>query len=237
MKFYVINSETKMNELHSSSGIEVTKMVNVYKILGKEPNFTTLESLSPYDLIYVEQGNFTSQDGLAFIGKNKKDFFALSQPNQVFQIVLNNNTYWAKIHLQQLALADSIEKLNKICVMPDLSHLTPIEAKAYEWLNSGKTGMSSLTICKTLLPKLKHPDLSDNISYPHDIADVQRCLYFFECVPELENQISQLASLGSQWSNLSQKWINIKELIQTNQLDAASNLINECVRAISPKLK
>lgn len=243
MKFYTVSNDilTHQATVLESSGLDITSHINIFKVLGKEKNFKDLESISPYDIIILEDCQFSQPEGTAFIGKIKKIPFALIAPNSTFTIHdKNKNDYFCQIFYSKLHICSSLEELNTICVAPDISHYNDTERKAYAWLESGKTGLSSITICNYLLPDLSHhsfdKDDIDKGYYPHDSADFKRCLGFFNAVPELESSIPLLSNINPTWQKLVQQWDNIKELVLNGQNDEAYNMIKKCVNNTKNKI-
>jgi len=113
-----------------------------------------------------------------------------------------------------------------------------IEAKALNWLENGRVGASSGTICGTLFPNLqKHPKFAnktdDNdkfeIHWPIDNSDFDRCVKFFEAVPEAKARLNEIASLSKEWKGLVSNWDKIENLAKEDKREEAYNLIKESI--------
>lgn len=230
MRFYTIE-KIKVGSI-ASDGIEMNKMSQIYKQLGKTEEFKTLESISIYEIVYLENGVFIVDENIPFIGKVKKESFALIQPNIPFNIEYENSIYFAQIFKNKVHITISLENLKSVCIKPDLSHYSEKEIKAYEWLESGKTGLSSLNMCKNLLPNLNHENLSGlNIdsAYPHDPADFMRCLGLLNSVPELRVDMEKIRTISPKWDNLVNCWEEIEGKIKINKYEEAAILIKSCI--------
>lgn len=84
-----------------------------------------------------------------------------------------------------------------------------------EWLLNGERGLSSETIVQHLtgLPLLAKDTWGgiQNI-YPHDPADLRRCLLLLEAVPELKADFARMAELSEKWIRLVENWAQLEKL-------------------------
>ena len=79
--------------------------------------------------------------------------------------------------------------------------------KAFQWLFSNDTGMSS----KALLGHMV-AGVSDG-SYPHDPADLGRCLRLLEKFPQWKERIPEMARYGSVWATYALHWNELRDMM------------------------
>lgn len=79
--------------------------------------------------------------------------------------------------------------------------------RAVAWLASGDTGMSSVAICKHMV--LGHC----RGHYPHDPADLGRCLRLLAIFPEWSPRIGEMAKYSKRWAGLARRWAELSELM------------------------
>lgn len=239
MEFYVFD-EIKEGKF-KSTGIGIDAMVKVMKGIEKINHAKTVDQIEPYNIVYLEKGNFVKNTNVLFQGTNKKESYALIKNGQTFEINYENEVYFAKLGNGKLNIANTEEKLEQYCINMALNDYNEIEKKAYTWLENEKTGLSSLTLCSTLLPNISHDKLEKvkeddyGLSYPHDTDDFKRCLGFLNAVPELRTQLEKIGSISKEWKQLVNQWEKIENLINSNNLDEANDIIKQCVK--SKKLK
>lgn len=229
MEFYVFD-DIKEGQ-YKSTGIGIDAMVKVLKAIEKEKHAKTIDDLEPYNIVYLESARFLDNE-VIFKGKVKKEEFALVKTGQIFTIEQSDEIYCVMLANGKLNISKSMAMLEKYSENKDMDNYSEIEKKAYNWLETGKTGLSSLVMCHTLLPKIKHDKierLEENYkaSYPHDTSDFNRCLGLLEFVPELRQDLYKLKSINNQWNNLVQKWEDIEKCIKENNLDEANTMINQ----------
>lgn len=232
MEFYVLDDIEEGT--FKSTGIGVNAMVKILDSIEKAKYAQTIDELEPYNIMHLEKAKFIENTDVVFTGKIKKEEFALIKNGKTFEIQQLDQHYFVRLANGRLNIAKDLEQLEKYCLNKSLENYSDIEKKAYDWLENGKTGLSSLTMCHNLLPNLKHPKIEDlkterNAAYPHDTSDFNRCLGLFKYVPELKEDLSKLRTVNTQWRNLVDKWESIIECMNNNQLDQANTLINQCV--------
>lgn len=234
MEFYILpvvqNGKTERDSL------DIDSLSKIYKVLGKSEQFKTMESVSPYQIVILESGVFPENSGVGFSAKLKKGQFALVQANSVFTIEnKNGEVHFAKINNGNLHVASTKDELIFKTFNPDTLLYNEVELKAYNWLENGRTGLSSLTMCATLVPTIKHRDL-DKVrdddygpSFPYDTGDFQRCLGLLSAVPELRNSLDKMKDVSPEWDKLTTHWEEIEKNLMNNKEEAANDLIRNCV--------
>lgn len=75
-----------------------------------------------------------------------------------------------------------------------------IELRAAKWASSGDTGASSKALCRHMLG-----ELSDG-SYPHDPADLGRCLRLLAVIPEWTGRMDEMRAVSPYWKALAERW-------------------------------
>ncbi len=76
-----------------------------------------------------------------------------------------------------------------------------IDKRALAWVMSDDTGSSSKAICAYMTGSG-----SKQWSYPHDPADLGRCLRLLHQIPEWKPRISEMAEHGPGWAGLIACW-------------------------------
>ena len=79
--------------------------------------------------------------------------------------------------------------------------------KAFRWLFSHDTGMSSKAILGQMLA-----GVSDG-SYPSDPADLGRCLRLLEKFPHWERRIVEMAKYGPVWAVYAVHWVELRDMM------------------------
>lgn len=238
MEFYVLDS---INEgKFKSTGIGIDAMVKVLKAIDKQQKIKTIDELEPYNIMYLENAKFIENTDVVFSGKVKKEEFALIKTGKTFEIEQGKEKYFVRLANGRLNIAKSIELLDVFCMNQDIGNYSEVEKQAYQWLETGKTGLSSLVMCHTLLPNVKHDKIdqlgeSYKSSYPHDTSDFNRCLGLLDVAPELRKDLDKLNTLNNQWKNLVQSWSQIESCIKENKLEEANSMITQATSI--PKMK
>lgn len=75
---------------------------------------------------------------------------------------------------------------------------------ATQWLATGERGLSS----ETLFTFLTGTDITRNngTNYPHDPADLRRCMLLLDQCPELKPNLPRIAQAGPVWAALFARW-------------------------------
>jgi hypothetical protein len=83
-----------------------------------------------------------------------------------------------------------------------------VEQRAFKWLFSEDTGLSSMSICAHMLGETYEGDA------PSDVGDLGRCLRLLERIPEWKPRIKEMAQHGPAWAGLIGQWDHIVRLYQ-----------------------
>ena len=83
--------------------------------------------------------------------------------------------------------------------------MSEIQAKVLSWIATGRVGASSQAMAMAAC------GLPSDGSYPHDPADLNRCLLMLEAVPEVRANFDKIAALGVVWGRLIARWGEIEE--------------------------
>ena len=84
-------------------------------------------------------------------------------------------------------------------------------AGLHAWLNSDRTGLSSLWMAKTLAG---YWSWSAKYAYPHDPSDFNRCLGLLDACPELRERLPEMADTGPEWAALVAHWDELEALLR-----------------------
>lgn len=76
-----------------------------------------------------------------------------------------------------------------------------------DWLATGETGVSSMTMAFWLGFKV----MPTERSAPSDPADFDRCLRLLECAPGLRARIGDMAQVSPQWAKIAAAWREIEK--------------------------
>lgn len=80
--------------------------------------------------------------------------------------------------------------------------------KAFRWLFSRDTGMSSKAILGHMMA-----GVSDG-SYPHDPSDLGRCLRLLEIFPQWKERIPEMAKYGPVWTVYARHWPDLQKSME-----------------------
>lgn len=83
----------------------------------------------------------------------------------------------------------------------------PVDRRALIWLAGGDSGMSSEAIVHHML------GMECDGSYPHDPADLGRCLRMLELFPEWKPRIAEMAVYSKAWKTLANRWDALSALM------------------------
>jgi hypothetical protein len=88
--------------------------------------------------------------------------------------------------------------------------MTITEHQVLEWLATGETGCSSLTMAHWLTFKrvYKHS------SHPYDPADLRRCVQLLDRAPTLRCIISRMGDLSPEWAAMVRRWTELEQLLR-----------------------
>lgn len=90
-----------------------------------------------------------------------------------------------------------------------------LEQRAYRWIRSWDTGLSSVTIWHTMmgLPWSR----SWGPTPPRDPDDLGRCLGLFEILPEWRPRLPEVADRYPEWAPLVQAWDELEALYREEE--------------------
>lgn len=236
MNFYIIE-EIKAGDKITSKGVDITRMGKAFGVLDKKSEKKDMDSIMEFDFIFLESPySFVNEDNLVFSHTSKSLTFALVKNDVIFELKDKTNVYYAALHDGEVRVELNKAELEKILTTKALTSDDPIEAKALNWLDNGRVGASSGTMCAVLFPNLQsHHKLAHNvrddgfrISYPHDNSDFDRCMKFLEAVPEARARLPELAKTSPEWEGLVNNWDKIENLMKDEQKSGeAYDLIKE----------
>jgi hypothetical protein len=230
MNFYTIK-DVKDGDSIPHKGLPVTYMIKAFDALGNR------DMASIDDFVFLESPyKFTDTTVLDFHKSDKSLTFGLLKPNTIFEFEDNTNHFFAVIYEGNLRIQSNKVDLENILSTKSVTTTDPIEAKALYWLDNGRVGASSGTMCGVLFPNLRsHHKLADKvdyddefeINYPHDNSDFDRCMKFLEAVPEAKARLPELAKASKEWDGLVSNWEKIETLINDKKSEEAYDLIKE----------
>ena len=246
MEFFTVDN-LKNGTSIISRGIDIALMSKAFKVLDKQSEFKTVDSMVEYSVVFLENHYTIKKEDTVFSYAEKKINFALINEKSIFEIQDGDkNIYFCAIHEGTLKAYQDKANLEKELSKKSLIAQDSITAKAIDWLDNGRVGLSSATMCATLFPQLKeHHKLKDNydedgkleINWPHDNSDFGRCLKFLEAVPEAKARLGELKPLSKEWSNLVDKWEAIETLIKEGKTEESYLMIKDCLgkkKALKP---
>lgn len=236
MKFYIVE-DIKSGDSITSHGVDITRMGKAFGVLDKKSDKKDMDSIMEFDFVFLESPySFASEDNLVFSHSTKSLTFALIKNDAIFELRDKKSVYYAALHEGELRIQSDKLELDNILSTKSVITKDPIEAKALHWLDNGRVGSSSGTMCGVLFPNLRtHHKLADNvdyddnfkINYPHDNSDFDRCMKFLEAVPEARARLPELAKASKEWEGLVSNWDNIETLITDKKSEEAYDLIKE----------
>ncbi|MBL8844781.1 MAG: hypothetical protein JNN24_03325 [Hyphomicrobium zavarzinii] len=89
--------------------------------------------------------------------------------------------------------------------------MNTIEQRAMAWMMGDDTGASSETIVRHMLGLPQTGPFGG--SAPADNWDLGRCLRLLALIPEWEQRLPEMASLGAVWAALIERWAELKALM------------------------
>lgn len=91
---------------------------------------------------------------------------------------------------------------------------TNLSKAAVQWLATGERGLSSETLF-SYLSGHNIQDEGDENRYPHDPADLRRCMLLLEQCPELKPNLPRIAQAGPVWAALFARWDELTGTFET----------------------
>jgi hypothetical protein len=95
-----------------------------------------------------------------------------------------------------------------------------------EWLLSGDTGVSSLTIFHVMTGTITTPTRSSlrGIDAPRDSDDFGRCYRLLKAFPEWRERLPEIAAMVPKWTPLVERWDELESMFETDR-SACNSLI------------
>lgn len=239
MNFYTVRSLHDDSKIESS-GVDIMTMSSAFKIIDKKSELKTLDNVMGLPFIVLEKPyQFANTTELVFVEQSKKLTFCLAKEGTPFSIKNGETEYFCSVHEGKLlAFTDEsklAQKLQEVSVKAE----NVVEGKAINWLDNGRVGLSSGTLCATLFPNLKkHHRLASmndedgnfEINWPHDSDDFSRCLRFLQAVPEARERLDEMKKISPEWKNLVNKWDEIETLFKAEKHEEVYDVISQCVK-------
>jgi hypothetical protein len=79
-------------------------------------------------------------------------------------------------------------------------------AEAIKWLSEGEFGLSAYAIFHKMTGQTAPRAPRATAEYPHDAADLRRCLLLLEAVPEFKERFSAMREVSPTWARLVDAW-------------------------------
>jgi len=92
--------------------------------------------------------------------------------------------------------------------------------KALDWIVGNDTGSSSKALWAFMMGR------KTDGSYPHDPADLGRCLRLLELVPEWKVRIPEMASVSPYWAALVSRWLELASTMAEEAGPQFNNRVN-----------
>ncbi len=235
MKFYQLPKNIT-NTMIEPQGIPINMLVQLLKSFDGQ---TTLDDIND---IVISPFEFLTKDSILKTGKLKHDFFAIIKKNEVIELkalqpiylIFNNE----KIHL-------SYDKKDVEIIQNNQNHylntLSEQEKKVIDWLENGKVGSSSLTLCSYLFPELNHSKIKEGLAErntPKDSDDFKRCYLLIQAVDD--GQILEKMkniNINSSWNFLIENWQDLTSFFEAKDFKKCQNILDEANSKTSNKIK
>lgn len=235
MNFYEIDDlkQTK----YKDTGLDMNYLSKILKDIGSKTSLKTLDDIMGYTIVLIKDGQFSEDNPNLYHKsqiKNRKEVipYCLVTPGKEFYIKKGEESYSAKIINGELLVA-SPEVLPSLVEkeIESFKDLSLEEMKVIQWLETGQTGLSSLSLCAALYPQFKkcHHKLEDlKINVPHDLADFNSALMFLEAVPEAREKLSLAKEISPVWSALIDNWDILEQKTLAKDSQGVYTIIQEC---------
>jgi len=90
-----------------------------------------------------------------------------------------------------------------------------LEVRALRWASDGDVGVSSMTIYRHMLgligPNAPADEQDVDFGWPHDVADLNRCLGLLALIPEWKPRMVEMAAYGGGWKPLAENWDSLEQ--------------------------
>lgn len=85
-----------------------------------------------------------------------------------------------------------------------------VSLRHFDWLFGRETGRSSCAVWRHML-YIPQPD-GGWAEYPHDPADLGRCVRLLDCFPTWRSRMFEMAEYGAAWAALATHWSELEAL-------------------------
>ncbi len=87
-----------------------------------------------------------------------------------------------------------------------------------QWLYSGDTGVSSLTIFHVMTGTVVDPTdcYRGSLDIPYDADDFGRCYRLLKSIPEWRGRLTEAATVLRKWAPLVERWNELEALYETS---------------------
>ncbi len=218
-----------------SDGIPVHYMSEMFKILDNN-GYKTLESMGRGDFLLTE-GNIISEDSKIEVFQGKKIQFAKINAGDFLTVKLGSKEVF--LLLQPSGVLKVSDKKEDLVLKDKKNKFKNDEEKlsVMNWLETGETGLSSLTLCLTLYPFVKNIEYKCfedfDKSYPRDSADFGRCIKFLNAVPTAREKLHKLEKSNKIWKELYSSWADLEFLYVNKDFEE----LNKSLKSIAVKNK
>lgn len=243
MEFYEIKNLKQ--EKNSPTGLGISIFSKLLENISENTVLKTMDSIGFYNVVILGEGSFSEDNpDLYYKGqiKERKQVipYCLVTTGKEFNLKHKDESYSATIVNGNLLVSSSgllsslvKEELDKF------KDLTVEETSVLNWLESGKTGLSSLTLCSALYPKFnnihnKLKNLSENV--PHDIQDFKRIQSFLKEVPQAQSRLADAKQINSTWSALVDNWSILEEKANAKDSESVYQILKSCETSKSLKI-
>lgn len=88
------------------------------------------------------------------------------------------------------------------------------EGRAYQWLASGDTGISSKAMWSVMMGQTPQPGPGGlSACHPSDAQDLGRCLRLLDLIPEWKVHIGRMRGLSKYWDALIDRWEDLTAMM------------------------
>lgn len=247
MQFFMFN-EALLNDVCSKPdqvktlepvGIPVDIMVVGFKKMSKD--FPTMDDMEGHNVFIVRDYDVTVDDGKIYQvekGSKGKNTHLIVLPNSsVAELKSTNGKHscFVVVDNSNLRLSAKAELLRDALEVK--KELSPKEKLAQLWLQNGRVGVSSQTMCEAVFPNLKVNTSSRDV--PYDNGDFMRCQNFIKEIGGLsQEEWGKVAKINKKWKKLVENWDEIAKNVDSPneaQRKMAYDKIKECINF--PKMK
>ena len=186
----------------------------IFMDLSKDKNFSTLEQVP--NIVFSKGFSFVDDGGKNLLkvgqiksGKKNLVNYAVINGGAQFEVKNETNNFFVSFVKNKLNVfnkeSDFVSFLEK---QKNQKFKSEDHKAAFEWLEKGQTGTSSMTLCKILFPDLTHGKLEDlKEGLPRDYDDFNRCAKFINSLPKGKERLKDLKlEDSSSWYKIIKNW-------------------------------